>query len=119
MKTLEVKKKFLALLCVVFAGLTFGQTATPPAGTTTGASAAVAQVVPNSIQKDIQPRTVYCMKGSDLHPVSYCLDSTPCKSQTNAIGTSTVCLSTATNVPAGATVIANFDLETKKYFFIS
>lgn len=107
MKTLEVKKKFLALLCVVFAGLTFGQTATPPAGTTTGASAAVAQVVPNSIQKDIQPRTVYCMKGSDLHPVSYCLDSTPCKSQTNAIGTSTVCLSTATNVPAGATVIAN------------
>lgn len=45
------------------------------------------------------PGTVKCMNGSDAHPVSYCVDATPCK----IINNRTVCLAGTTNAPAGAT----------------
>lgn len=48
----------------------------------------------------IRPNTIYCNKGSEAHPTSYCADSTPCKS----VDGGTYCLAGTANPPAGATV---------------
>ncbi|MFN5095815.1 MAG: conjugal transfer protein TraN [Limnohabitans sp.] len=48
----------------------------------------------------IRPGTLYCNKGSDAHPTSYCVDATPCKT----VADGTYCLAGTQNPPAGATV---------------
>lgn len=48
----------------------------------------------------ILPNTVYCVKGSEAHTVSYCTDATPCK-VFNGVN---VCLAGAPNPPADATM---------------
>lgn len=53
--------------------------------------------------QQILPATVYCMKGSTPHPVSYCADSTPCK----VINGKNVCLTGTPNPPAGSVTIPN------------
>lgn len=65
-----------------------------------------AQTVPFSIQTQILPNTIYCIKGSDAHPVSYCADYTPCKTKVGPNSSHVVCLAGTSNPPAGALTIA-------------
>lgn len=56
------------------------------------------------VYSQIKPNTVYCIKGSDAHQVSYCGDLTPCKTKTGPNGSHTVCLAGTPNPPAGALI---------------
>lgn len=62
-------------------------------------TAAIIMAACSSTFAQLLPGTVKCMGGSTAHPVSYCVDSTPCKT----INGATVCLAGTTNAPAGAT----------------
>lgn len=65
-------------------------------------------VTPFSQQASIQPDTVFCVKGSEANPISYCADSTPCKTIKGATGAShQVCLAGTVNPPAGAVTISS------------
>ena len=48
--------------------------------------------------QQILPNTVYCVKGSEANPVSYCVDDTPCKT----FNEHTVCLTNVQDLPVGA-----------------
>lgn len=63
-------------------------------------------VEPFSVQTQIAPNTVFCVKGSDARPQSFCTDSTPCKIKSGPNGNHTVCLAGTTNPPAGALIIS-------------
>lgn len=51
----------------------------------------------------ILPGTVYCSKGSEAHPVTYCTDSTPCRD----VGGKKVCLAGTSPLPPGAVTVAS------------
>ena len=55
-----------------------------------------------SFSQEIRPNTVYCIKGSEAHPTSFCVDEEPCKS----VDGNTVCLAGTQNPPANAFILA-------------
>ena len=74
-------------------------------------------VVPYSVHNQIQPDTVYCVRGTDNSPVPYCADSTPCKTFTSPLGAArTVCLADAANPPQGATIMPSVCWDSRTEF---
>jgi conjugal transfer mating pair stabilization protein TraN len=60
-----------------------------------------------SVQAQILPNTVMCIKGSEAHKVSYCGDPSPCKTVVGPNETHTVCVAGTQNPPAGAIMSAS------------